>query len=138
MAIASVKQIRVVAGLIIRGDFLLACQRDEKGAFPLKWEFPGGKVENDESDFAALRRELKEELDITVHDAREVFQHKHSYPNGPTVSLHFFQVSRHDGVMLNRVFQRIMWVKLSELEELDFLEGDRPVITKLIKHGSFS
>jgi 8-oxo-dGTP diphosphatase len=135
MESASIKQIRVVAGLIIRGDLVLACQRHQDGAFPLKWEFPGGKVENDESDFNALRRELKEELDVTVNDAVEVFQHEHAYPDGPNVSLHFYKVMRYDGAMINRVFQGIKWVKWSALGELDFLAGDRPLINKWINDG---
>jgi len=137
MQAANREQITVVAGLIGRGDELLACQRHENGAFPLKWEFPGGKVETGESDFAALQRELKEELDITVHDALEVFRHNHAYPDGPTVSLRFFRVVRYDGAVINRVFQSIKWVKPSELGGLDFLEGDRPLISKLVNEGGF-
>jgi 8-oxo-dGTP diphosphatase len=136
MGVADTKQIRVVAGLITSGDRLLACQRHESGAFPLKWEFPGGKVESGESDLSALCRELKEELDIIVHDAVEVYQCTHSYPDGPAVALHFFTVARYDGVMSNRVFQRIKWVNIGQLEELDFLAGDRPLIAKLLKDGS--
>ena len=129
------KQINVVAGLIYRDGRLLACQRHESSAFGLKWEFPGGKVEVAETAVDALRRELKEELGIIVRAEKEIFQHVHAYRDGPEVSLRFFQVSAYDGEVKNLVFQRIEWVRLSELLDLDFLAGDRPLIDKLIAEG---
>jgi len=135
MVLAS-KQIQVVAGLIFQNGRLLACQRHESGAFPLKWEFPGGKVEVGESDLDALGRELREELGITVRTTKQVFQQEHAYPDGPAVSLRFFRILSHDGVAQNLVFHRIAWVDLVELEQLDFLEADRPLIQRLVADGS--
>jgi 8-oxo-dGTP diphosphatase len=123
---------KVVAGLIYRDERLLVCQRRGDGAFPLKWEFPGGKVERGEEDLAALRRELREELAIEVRQATFLLQHDHSYKDGPTVSLRFYQVSEFDGQPQNLVFEQISWLELSELEALDFLEGDRPLIAQLV------
>ena len=126
------KHVEVVAGLIFRDGRLLACQRHESGTFPLKWEFPGGKVEVGESDVDALRRELREELGIDVREAEQIFQHRHVYPDGPEVWLRFFRILSHDGEMQNLVFQRIEWVELLELEQLEFLAGDRPLIRRLL------
>lgn len=56
----------VVAAIIERGGLVLVCRRREDGAHPLKWEFPGGKVELGESPEDALRRELREELGIAA------------------------------------------------------------------------
>jgi 8-oxo-dGTP diphosphatase len=125
------KAINVVAGLVFKADRLLVCQRHENSAFALKWEFPGGKVESGESDAAALRRELAEELGIVVQGMRPIFQDQHGYPDGPEVSLHFFKILAYDGEPKNLVFQRIEWVELSQLEGFDFLEGDRRLISKL-------
>jgi 8-oxo-dGTP diphosphatase len=127
--------INVVAGLIWRDGKLLVCQRRAEGAFPLKWEFPGGKLEEGETDIDALRRELQEELAIDVRNAVLVYDHHHCYAGGPTVSLHFYNVHEMDGEVKNLVFERIAWVQLSDLDKLDFLAGDRPFIQKLLSEG---
>jgi 8-oxo-dGTP diphosphatase len=128
----SIKQIDVVAGLILRHQRLLVCQRHENAGFPLKWEFPGGKVELDESYLDALRRELREELGIEIEAAKEVFSHNHLYPGATEARLKFFLVSQYRGEISNLVFQQIAWVKIVDLAQLDFLEGDLPLIEKLV------
>jgi 8-oxo-dGTP diphosphatase len=97
----------------------------------LKWEFPGGKVEENESDLDALCRELKEELAIDAIDGRLAWRHEHSYSNGPSVALRFYNVHIFNGELTNLVFEQISWVKLSELKDLDFLEGDQPLVDQL-------
>jgi mutator protein MutT len=127
--------IKVVAGLIYRDGRLLACQRRDDGPFPLKWEFPGGKVETGESDIDALRRELREELAVEARGAVFVCQYDHSYPDGPTVSLRFYHVSEFTGAVKNLIFNQITWCKFADLAQLDFLEGDRAIIQKLLLDG---
>lgn len=124
--------VKVVAGLIYRNGRLLVCRRRADGEFPLKWEFPGGKMEEGESEVAALKRELREELHIDVGGVKFIGQYDHGYEIGPTVSLRFFYVLDFAGTPQNVVFEQISWVKLSELETLDFLEGDRQLIKRLI------
>jgi 8-oxo-dGTP diphosphatase len=125
------KQIEVVAGLIFDGQKLLVCQRHRKAPFPLKWEFPGGKVEAGESATSALARELKEELDIGTGDIKLFQRHNHAYADGPDVSLSFYQVLDYQGVIKNLVFEQIAWSSLSELASFDFLEGDLPLVHQL-------
>lgn len=125
--------IRVVAALIHEGDRLLVCRRRADGPFPLKWEFPGGKVEVGEEDMEALRRELREELGIDVRGATEVFRTRHVYPGSTEVDLRFFRVEDFAGPVVNRAFFEIRWVCVPELEPLDFLEGDLLLIQKLTR-----
>jgi 8-oxo-dGTP diphosphatase len=107
------------------------CQRRADAAFPLKWEFPGGKVEPGERFEEALQREIREELAIEIQDPVEIFSHRHRYPGFSEVSLKFFRVNRFEGELRNRVFQQIRWVAVNELPTLDFLAGDLPLIAKL-------
>jgi len=127
------KHIEVVAGLIFDGPKLLVCQRHHNAAFPLKWEFPGGKVEAGESANTALVRELKEELDIGTGELKLIQRHNHAYADGPDVALSFYQVLDYQGVIKNLVFEQIAWSSLGELANFDFLEGDLPLVKQLAK-----
>lgn len=128
---AGKKVIQVVAGLICRDGALLVCQRRGDSTFPLKWEFPGGKVEEGEDEIAALKRELQEELAIEVRQVRFFHRHDHVYENGPAVSLRFYQVLEFSGTPRNSVFEQISWAKPSDLETLDFLEADKLLIGRI-------
>ena len=125
------KTLEVAAGLIFRFGQVLVCQRKENGPFPLKWEFPGGKLQGGEGYENALRRELNEELGIEVTAARELFFHRHTYPGAMTVDLRFFEIQEFVGDVRNLAFRRIEWVKLDRLIDYDFLEGDLVLIQKL-------
>ncbi|MDH3443879.1 MAG: (deoxy)nucleoside triphosphate pyrophosphohydrolase [Deltaproteobacteria bacterium] len=125
---AEPKVIDVVAGLIFQKGRVLACQRHADGSFPLKWEFPGGKIESGEQPATALVRELREELGVEIHGIEQVYSHTHKYAGSPTVRLKFFHVSAYRGRIVNRVFEQVRWVGADELSRLDFLEGDLPVI----------
>ncbi|HXG49916.1 MAG TPA: (deoxy)nucleoside triphosphate pyrophosphohydrolase [candidate division Zixibacteria bacterium] len=126
------KVVRVVAGIIERDGRLLVCQRRADAAFPLKWEFPGGKVEAGEDREEALRRELREELAIEAGRLSEFQRYEHRYANGTRVDLSFYAVHDYTGEVQNRAFERIAWVERAGLSALDFLEGDRAVIEKLL------
>ena len=125
------KPIEVVAGLISAEQKLLICQRHRNAAFPLKWEFPGGKVEAGESAESALVRELKEELDIGTSELNLIHRCNHTYANGPDVSLSFYRVIEYQGVIKNLVFEQIIWSNLADLTQFDFLEGDISLVHQL-------
>jgi 8-oxo-dGTP diphosphatase len=122
---------RVVAALIVNDDRILACQRTRHQPMPLKWEFPGGKIEAGEQPRDALRRELEEELGIEATIGNEVSRIVHEYPGGGSVELRFFEVREYKGEIENRIFREIRWVTRPELLELDFLEADRSLVRDL-------
>jgi 8-oxo-dGTP diphosphatase len=122
---------QVVAALIVRGDELLCCQRTEHQALPLKWEFPGGKIEAGETPPEALRRELEEELGIRAEIGPEITRVLHTYLNGNSVSLHFFAVERFENELQNRIFRDVRWVKRADLPALDFLDADKELVSRL-------
>lgn len=122
---------QVVAALMVRGEEILCCQRTEYQALPLKWEFPGGKIEAGEEAPQALQRELDEELGIQAEIGPKIAQLQHHYQNGNAVELHFFVVERYEGEMQNRIFREIRWVNRRELPVLDFLDADRELVRKI-------
>lgn len=122
---------RVVAGLIVKGGKLLVCQRTRHQTMPLKWEFPGGKIEEREQPRDALRRELEEELGILATIGDEVARIQHQYPNRTVVELRFFVVRDYEREIENRIFKDMQWVLPRDLPKFDFLEADLTLVKDL-------
>ena len=125
--------ILVSAGIIIRGDRILICQRHHADPYGLQWEFPGGKVRDGERLKDSLRRELAEELSIEAEVGEEVFRLRHRYPDR-YVEVVFFAVPAFRGMVRNQVFEAIVWTPRSELVSYNFLEADQELV-KRIAHG---
>jgi 8-oxo-dGTP diphosphatase len=122
---------RVVAGLIVKDGKLLVCQRTRHQTMPLKWEFPGGKIEEGEQPRDALRRELEEELGILAKVGDEVKRIQHEYPNGGMVELRFFVVRAYEREIENRIFKDMQWAEPKDLPKYDFLEADLTLVREL-------
>jgi 8-oxo-dGTP diphosphatase len=122
---------QVVAALILQQDKVLICQRTQEQAMPLKWEFPGGKIEPGEDPITALRRELQEELGINATIGELISRIEHRYKHGGVVELQFFVVRKFENELQNRIFKDVRWEKLAELPKYDFLEADRDLIQQL-------
>jgi mutator protein MutT len=122
---------RIVAAIIKRNGRVLICQRAWNKVQPLRWEFPGGKVEAGEDERAALIRELREELAIQADVGPEVARLQHTYSETGPLELIFYAVDRFGGDPHNRVFESIEWVEPQRLPEYDFLEADRDLLAKL-------
>jgi 8-oxo-dGTP diphosphatase len=120
--------IQVAVGIVERDGRVLVCQRKSGSRYELKWEFPGGKVNNGESPRASLKRELYEELNITAEVGEEIFQQRWIYPDGGEFELHFFRVRKFSGEPQNRAFEQILWVSPEYLNKLDFLKGSKAVV----------
>jgi 8-oxo-dGTP diphosphatase len=122
---------RVVAALIVKNGKVLVCQRTRHQTMPLKWEFPGGKIEEGEQPRDALRRELDEELGIAAQIGDEVARIRHDYKGGGSVELRFFVVREYAGELENKIFKDMQWVERSQLPEYDFLEADQTLVQDL-------
>jgi len=118
----------VVAAVIERNGRILIAQRKRTGRHPLKWEFPGGKVEPNEAPPAAVVRELEEELAIRARVEGEIMRYEYQYPGRPPILLIFYRVTEFTGEPENLDFERIAWVARAELSDYDFLEGDAEFI----------
>lgn len=128
----------VVAAVISRNGRILACQRNRKDSFALKWEFPGGKVRRGEPPKAALARELREELGVGAKIGEEIFRKRHKYEQmKDEVELIFYGAELESPSIENRVFEAIEWVEPAALRSKDFLEADRELIEKLANESEF-
>ncbi len=122
---------QVVAGLFLQQNKILICQRTRHQPMPLKWEFPGGKIEPGEQPHEALIRELEEELGVVPVIGPEVARIKHTYRSGAAVNLRFYLIENYKGEIDNRIFHDVRWVERSELPAYDFLEADRELVRDL-------
>ncbi len=126
---------RVVAALILRGEAptleIFICQRRPDQPMGLKWEFPGGKIEEGETPEEALARELSEELGIDATIGRQITTIRHNYRNGGVIEIGFFTVTEYKGEMINRIFQQMLWSPVAALPTYDFLAADLTLIRDL-------
>ena len=121
----------VVAGIIERGGQVLIAQRKNSGFHPLKWEFPGGKVEPGETPQKALLRELREELGIRARIGDEIMRYEYQYAGRAAILLIFYRVPDFEGEPANLDFEQIRWERQEKLRDYDFLEGDTNFIRQL-------
>lgn len=123
----------VVAAVIERADRrLLIGQRRRRDSSPLKWEFPGGKMEDGETPEAALGRELREELNATLEKCLEIGRVRHKYAEkDEELEIRFFAAQIAEKELQVRAFETVIWVLPKELGNYDFLAANGPLIAQL-------
>ena len=130
--------IDVAAGIIWRGGHFLAAQRPTNKIMEGFWEFPGGKLEGNESPEDALKRELAEELGIGVREVSywQCVEHRYADRN-LNVRLYFFHVTDFVGEPCAADGQNLRWVSPDEAPALGFLPADAGVLEQILTLNAF-
>ena len=121
------KEVEVVAAVIYQGDLFYVVQRPFKGEVGGKWEFPGGKIEANESKEEALKREIKEELNLDLKIEKFLLTSNHEYKTFK-IKLHFFLCSIQDGKPLLNEHINEQWIHKKEMKNIDLAAADLAVL----------
>ena len=126
--------IQVVAAAIFQNDKVLSVQRaeHEKEYVSLKWEFPGGKVEVDESREEALVREIREELSVDIEVSEFLMTVEHTYSDFH-LTMHVFRCVLDQGEITLNEHVALKWLSIDELDQLDWAAADIPVVEFLMQ-----
>jgi len=124
--------VEVACGVILRGDKVLCVQRSEYMSLPLKWEFPGGKVEQNEAPDQCLIRELDEELNIQVEIFEKLSNSYFDYGNLEIILIPYLCKYLGDEIILSE-HKEFLWLPYTELEFLDWAPADIPIVGEIIK-----
>ena len=124
--------INVTCAIILINGKILVAQRSEKMKLPLKWEFPGGKLEEDENEIDCIKREIKEEINIEIEILRRLSISDYDYGSFKIKLIPFLanyisgdiQLSEHNDYRL---------LDKSELLNLDWAEADIPIVEEFLK-----
>jgi len=130
------KKIEVVAGIIFFGDQILCVQRP-KNKYPYiseKFEFPGGKIEKGETKEEALKRELSEELNLTINIKSLYLTVNHKYPDFKITMDSFICEVKTKELTLNEHIDK-KWLTPRELEKLNWAAADIAIVNKLVSNG---
>ena len=129
------KAMQVACAIIEYNSKILAVQRGERLNLPLKWEFPGGKIHQGESPEACVVREVFEELNIQIAVTRPLSLASHDYPDF-SVTLHPFICTIVSGDIILRDHKAMLWLPPCELQTLDWVTADFPIIREYLKELS--
>ncbi len=122
--------IEVTAAILFKDDKLLIAQRKSEDKLPNKWEFPGGKVENEETPEECLKREIKEEFGIDV-SVGEFFGESVYHYDHISIRLLAYRTFWNNGELKIKAHQSIEWVTINQIGLFDFAPADIPFVEKL-------
>ncbi|MAJ39728.1 MULTISPECIES: 8-oxo-dGTP diphosphatase MutT [unclassified Pseudoalteromonas] len=124
------KIVNVAVGVIKKNNAIFICKRADEQHQGGLWEFPGGKVEAGESVFAALKRELSEEVGITIHSSSQLMVIEHDYGD-KCVKLDIHVVSNFSGEAHGAEGQPSEWAAINELSNYEFPAANAEIIEKI-------
>jgi len=120
----------VVAAIIKKDNHFLIVKRNRKKHLGLKWEFPGGKVQENETFEEALIREIKEELNIKISLQDKIAEEKYKDEKIDIV-LHYFLCTQEDGTIELNEHEDLAWVEKKDFDKYNFTEGDGKILALL-------
>ena len=120
----------VVAAIIKKDNHFLIVKRNRKKHLGLKWEFPGGKVQENETFEDALIREIKEELNIKISLQDKIAEEKYKDEKIDIV-LHYFLCTQEGGTIKLNEHEDLAWVEKKYFHKYDFAEGDKNILALL-------
>jgi len=123
--------IKVTCAVILRQKKVLIVQRSEDMSLPLKWEFPGGKIEQDETESECIIREIKVELDVKINVQKRLTPLTHFY-NKMEIELIPFIVKVRSGKIRLTVHNDLKWVGKNEISKFEIADADKPIIKELV------
>lgn|SRR5690606_17169036 len=124
--------LHVTCAIIEKRGQVLICQRSATMTLPLKWEFPGGKIEPGESKEACLRREIKEELGMEIIVGRALAAVTYQYPTF-SVCLFPFVCQPRTEIIQRTEHVQAKWVDVHDLLMYDWAEADIPIVKEYLK-----
>lgn len=127
------KQIKVVAAIIENDQNEILCAlRSPKMSMGNQWEFPGGKVEENEDPYSALVREISEELGCILETSREIFnENTHEYDSF-VINLLSIKAKIVLGTPIAKEHSKLIWLKRENLESLQWAPADLPAVKQLM------
>ena len=127
----STRTIRVVAAVIEQGGRYLITQRRATAVLPLLWEFPGGRVEEDESDATALKREVMHRVGVDIQSGKLISFVSHPYEHY-VVELYLYEGRLLEGQPSAVNVSAFRWVASEDFEAYSFTPADEASMTQLL------
>ena len=124
--------IHVSCAIILDGSRILICQRAPHKSMPLKWEFPGGKIEKGETPQEALKREIMEELDTEIEVGEYIDTIEYDYP-AFHLSMDCFWCEVLNGDLVLKEHEAAKWLTKEKLNEVEWLPADITLIEEIRK-----
>lgn len=123
----------VAAAIFTDGTQVMIARRAKVRLYPGRWEFPGGKLQAEESAADCVAREILEEFDVEIEECTFFTKSAWVYPERE-IHLHAFLVPKPEAPFTLKVHDRIEWVLPENLSQYDLLEADRAILTDLVRH----